>query len=128
MNKRTTASLHKKYLYIIAIVYIYTTLNNTLITVTDIQGKVIIFCSAGFLNLKGSKRSTAYAGQSVATLIGKKLVTRGIRLLYVKLKGFGSARRAVLKGFTAANLKIITIKDHTSIPHNGCTPKKQRRI
>lgn len=127
MNKKPI-SLHKRYLYIIAIVYIYTTFNNTLITITNIQGKTIIFCSSGFLNLKGAKRSTPYAGQSLTEFLGKKLFSRGIRLLYVQLKGFGGARKAVIKGFTTSNLKIIIIKDYTSISHNGCKLKKKRRI
>lgn len=128
MNKKITLSLHKRYLYIIAIVYIYTTFNNTLITITNIKGKTIIFSACGFLNMKGAKRSTPYAGQSLAEFLGKKLFSRGIRLLYIKLKGFGVARKAVVKGFSSTNLKIIRIKDYTSTPHNGCRFKKKRRI
>nr|YP_009476618.1 ribosomal protein S11 [Chroomonas placoidea]AVM81111.1 ribosomal protein S11 [Chroomonas placoidea] len=126
MDKTTTLS--RKNLHIVAIVYIYTSFNNTLITITNIKGQTILFGSAGSLGLKGSKRSTAFAGQSIADVLGKKLFILGFRFVYIQFKGFGSARKSVLKGFLGSSLKILTIKDKTNIAHNGCKAKKKRRI
>lgn len=120
--------LNHKYSYLTGIVYIYLTFNNTLISVTDINGKTILFGSSGLLGLKGAKRGTSYAGQSIATMLSKKLYLLGFRFLYIQLKGFGGARRSVLKGFAFSNFKVISIKDHTAIAHNGCKQKKKRRI
>ncbi|YP_001874774.1 ribosomal protein S11 (mitochondrion) [Hemiselmis andersenii] len=121
-------NLNQKYLLQIGIVYVYTTFNNTLMTVTDIKGKTLIFTSAGFLGLKGVRRSTAYAGQTLTTVLSKNMSKLGIRFIQIRLKGFGNARKSVLKGFAATNLEIISIKDFTSIAHNGCRRKKKRRI
>lgn len=123
-----THKLNIKYISLIGIVYIYTTFNNTLITITDFKGKTLTFGSSGILGLKGSKRSTAYAGQSIATVLGKNLFNLGIKFLQIKIKGFGNARKSVLKGFLAASLKIISIKDVTAVSHNGCRKRKKRRI
>jgi small subunit ribosomal protein S11 len=123
-----THKLDRKHTSLIAIVYVYTTFNNTLITITDINGKTLTFGSTGALGLKGAKRSTAYAGQSIATVLGKKLINLGVHFLQIKVKGFGNARKSVLKGFLAASLKIISVKDITSISHNGCRKRKKRRI
>lgn len=120
--------LNHKYSYLTGIVYIYLTFNNTLISVTDINGKTILFASSGLLGLKGAKRGTSYAGQSIAMMLSKKLYLLGFRFLYIQLKGFGGARRSVLKGFTFSNFKVISIKDRTAIAHNGCKQRKKRRI
>jgi small subunit ribosomal protein S11 len=120
--------LNTKYISIVAIAYVYTTFNNTLITITSIAGKTILFGSSGLLGLKGAKRSTTYAGLSIANTLGRKICESGVYFLQVRLKGFGNSRKFVLKGFIKANLKIISIKDYNSISHNGCRKKKQRRI
>jgi len=127
-NMIETKTLSHKYISQIGIVYVYSTFNNTLITVTNIKGKTLIFASAGFLGLKGVRRSTAYAGQTLATVLGKKISGLGIHFIQIRLKGFGSSRKSVIKGFTATNLEIISIKDFTPIAHNGCRKKKKRRI
>mmetsp|Transcript_31561 Transcript_31561/g.80375 ORF Transcript_31561/g.80375 Transcript_31561/m.80375 type:complete len:134 (+) Transcript_31561:397-798(+) len=121
-------NLNQKYTSQIGIIYVYSTFNNTLITITNIKGKTLIFASAGFLGLKGVRRSTAYAGQTLATVLGKKISGLGIHFVQIRLKGFGNARKSVIKGFTATNLEIISIKDFTPIAHNGCRKKKKRRI
>ena len=121
-------SLNQKYTSQIGIVYVYSTFNNTLITITNIKGKTLVFASAGFLGLKGVRRSTAYAGQTLATMLGKKISELGIQFVQIRLKGFGNARKSVIKGFTSTNLEIISIKDFTPIAHNGCRRKKKRRI
>lgn len=123
LKKQTT-----KHSNLIGVVYVQTTFNNTLITVTDVKGKTILFGSSGFLGLKGARRSTPYAGQSIANIIGTKLFNLGFRFLYIQLKNFGSARKSVIKGFILANLKVIIIKDSTPVAHNGCKAKKKRRI
>lgn len=123
-----TTNLDRKNLYIVAIVYIYTSFNNTLITITNTKGHTILFGSSGLLGLKGAKRSTAFAGQSLADILSKKMFMLGFRFVYIQLKGFGSARKSVLKGFSSSNFKILTIKDKTNIAHNGCKAKKKRRI
>jgi small subunit ribosomal protein S11 len=123
-----TTSLSRKNFHIVAIVYIYTSFNNTLITITNIKGQTVLFASSGCLGLKGSKRSTTFAGQSLADIIGKKMFALGFRFIYIQLKGFGAARKSVLKGFSFSNFKILMIKDKTNIAHNGCKAKKKRRI
>lgn len=121
-------ALNNKYSSLIGIVHILSTFNNTLLTITNIEGNTILFGSAGFLNLKGAKRGTAYAGQLIADILGKKMFTLGFRFIFIQFKGFGNARKSILKGFKSANLKAIKIKDCTSIAHNGCKTKKRRRI
>lgn len=121
-------TLNSKYSSLIGIVHIYTTFNNTLITISNLKGHTLICASSGFLGLAGSKRSTSYAGQIVANMIGKKVYELGIRFLQIRLKGFGNSRKSVLKGLVTANLKIISLKDITPIAHNGCRSKKKRRI
>jgi small subunit ribosomal protein S11 len=120
--------LNTKYTSLVGIVYVYNTFNNTLITITNIKGKTLLFGSCGFLGLKGAKRGTTYGGQSIANTLGKKIYEFGIYFLQIRLKGFGNSRKSVLKGFTAANLKIISIKNFNCMRHNGCRAKKIRRI
>ena len=121
-------TLNSKYSSLIGIAHIYTTFNNTLITISDLKGNTLSCASCGFLGLAGSKRSTGYAGQIVSNMLGKKVYELGIRFLQIRLKGFGNSRKSVLKGLVTANLKIISLKDITPITHNGCRSKKRRRI
>lgn len=127
-NMLKTKNLSNKYAARIGVAYVCSTFNNTLITITNIKGKTLIFASAGFLGLKGVRRSTSYAGQTLATVLGNKMSGLGIQFLQIRLKGFGNARKSVIKGFVATNLKIISIKDFTPIAHNGCRKRKKRRI
>lgn len=113
---------------IIATVFIQFTSNNTIITVIDGKNKTIISGSCGFLGIKGSRRSTSYASQSIANLLGKKIFLYGIRYICVKTKGFGKGRYSCLKGFTSAGLNILYISDLTSVPFNGCRAPKRRRL
>lgn len=114
--------------HILGIAHVYITFNNTIITVTNIMGKTLAFGSTGILGLKGAKRSTTYAGQSLGTLIGKKVANLGVQFLQIKVKGFGNASKSVLKGLLVSNLKILAIQNVTPITHNGCRAKKVRRI
>lgn len=120
--------LNNKYLLLIGIVHIYSTFNNTLITTTNMKGESILFGSSGFLNLKGAKRGTSYAGQLISEILGKKMFLLGFRFVFIQFKGFGNARKSVLKGLKLSNLKAIKIKDCSMISHNGCKKKKKRRI
>lgn len=128
MYLRKSQNIKYKTNILVAIVHISLSFNNTLITITNIHGKTISFGAGGFLGLKGAKRSTSYAGQTIAILLGKKIFALGFRYILLNLNGFGSARKTVLKGFLSTKLKILRIKDKTSIAHNGCKAKKKRRI
>lgn len=116
-----------KYSFLLAVAYICSTFNNTLITVTSIKGKNLIFASAGFLGLKGAKRSTTFSGEAISSVLGKKICELGIKFLQIRLKGFGNSRKSVQKGFSKY-LKIISVKNFTFLSHNGCRLKKKRRI
>lgn len=120
--------LNNKYLYTVGIISIYSSFNNTLITVKNIKDKTILCGSSGFVGLKGAKRSTSYAGQSIAQILGEKIFNLGFRFIYIEFKGFGNARKAIIKSFLSSNLIIIGIKDTSHIAHNGCKSKKRRRI
>jgi small subunit ribosomal protein S11 len=121
--------LNKKYAFLVAIVYVYSTFNNTIITVTSISGKVLIFGSSGLLGLKGANRSSSYASESIANVLSKKITELNIQFILIRLKGFGNSRKFVLNGFKITNfIKIISIKDFTSLAHNGSRSKKKRRI
>ena len=120
--------LNQNYSALVAIVHVYTTFNNTLITITNISGHTILFAAAGFLGIKGARRGSSFAGQAIANILAKKLLVFGIRFLQIYLKGFGNSRKSVLKGLTTTNLKILSIKNLTLASHNGCRMKKKRRI
>lgn len=113
---------------VVAIANILSTSNNIIINISDTCKNTICIGSGGLLGIKGSKRSTSYAGQAIGTAIGKKIVLLGIRYLYVKIKGFGHGRYSSLKGLSLAGLKILSVLDSTPIPFNGCKPSKRRRM
>ena len=113
---------------LIAVANILSTSNNILINISDLSNKTIYFGSSGLLGIKGSRRSTSYAGQSIANMLGKKLFFLGVRYLYVKIKGFGYSRYSSLKGLNLAGIKFLSILDVTPIPFNGCKPPKRRRM
>jgi small subunit ribosomal protein S11 len=113
---------------IIAIANISSSSNNIIINISDLSHNTICTGSGGLLGIKGSKRSTSYAGQAIGLMIGKKLAILGIRYLYIKIKGFGHGRYSSLKGLSSTGIKILTILDSTPIPFNGCKPSKRRRM
>ena len=108
-------------------VHIQSTFNNTIITVTDLDGNVISWASAGTLGIKGSKKSTAYAASKSAEMAGAKAVEMGMKKASVIVKGLGAGREAAIKSLQAVGLEITNISDETPIPHNGCRPPKKRR-
>ena len=113
---------------IIALVNILSTSNNTIINISDIFGKTLLFGSGGLLGIKGSRRSTYYAGEAISNVLGKKLYSLGIKYIYIKLKGFGKGRYPSVKGFSSLGFSILKISDVTSLPFNGCKFSKKRRV
>jgi small subunit ribosomal protein S11 len=110
------------------IAHVNATFNNTMITIADAQGNTIAWSSAGASGFKGSRKSTPYAAQMAAEDVGRKAMEHGMKTLEVMVKGPGSGRESALRALGAAGFTITTIKDVTPIPHNGCRPRKRRRV
>ncbi|MCZ4282994.1 30S ribosomal protein S11 [Kiloniella laminariae] len=110
------------------IAHVNATFNNTIITITDVQGNAISWASAGGLGFKGSRKSTPYAAQLAAEDAGKKAQEHGMKTLDVNVKGPGSGRESALRALQAVGFTITGIRDVTPIPHNGCRPPKRRRV
>lgn len=110
------------------IVYVNSTFNNTLITITDRQGNAISWSSAGAQGFKGSRKSTPYAAQVAAEVAGRAAQEHGMKVLEAKINGPGSGRESALRALSSIGLQIKSIKDVTPIPHNGCRPRKRRRV
>jgi len=110
------------------IAHVSATFNNTLITITDAQGNAISWSSAGSMGFKGSRKSTPYAAQMAAEDAGKKAMEHGMKNLEVQVRGPGSGRESALRALQAAGFTITSIRDVTPIPHNGCRPRKRRRV
>lgn len=108
--------------------HIRSTFNNTIVTLTDVTGNALAWSSAGELGFKGSRKSTPYAAQSCATEAAKRAMEHGLKTVDVFVKGPGSGREAAIRALQAAGLEVISIKDVTPIPHNGCRPPKRRRV
>ena len=109
-------------------VYIQSTFNNTLVTITDPTGAVISWSSAGASGFKGSRKSTPYAAGMAAETAGRKAMEQGMRQVEVLVKGPGSGREAAIRSLQTVGLLINSITDVTPIPHNGCRPPKRRRV
>src|SRR5436309_2420713 len=107
---------------------ILATFNNTLVSITDMQGHVIGWSSAGRVGFKGSRKSTAYAAQQVAQDAARQAMSHGMREIEVRVKGPGSGRESAIRALQAIGLEITSIKDVTPVPHNGCRPRKKRRV
>ena len=103
-------------------------LNNTIVTISDVQGNVISWASAGELGFKGSRKSTPFAAGQVAETAAKAAMEHGLRQVEFFVKGPGSGREAAIRALQAAGLEVNSIKDVTPIPHNGCRPPKRRRV
>jgi small subunit ribosomal protein S11 len=110
------------------IVHVNSTFNNTLITISDAQGNAVSWSSCGMMGFKGSRKSTPYAAQIAAEDAGRKAQEHGMKELDVRVKGPGSGRESALRALQAIGFEIKSIVDVTPIPHNGCRPKKQRRV
>ena len=110
------------------IVYIQSTFNNTIITITDVSGNVLSWSSAGARGFKGSRKSTPFAAQVAAGDAAAKAMEHGLKNVTVQVTGPGAGRESALRALSAAGLKISLIRDVTPIPHNGCRPPKRRRV
>ncbi len=110
------------------IAHVNSTFNNTMITITDVQGNTIAWSSAGAMGFKGSRKSTPFAAQMAGEAVAKKAQEHGMRTLEVEVSGPGSGRESALRALQAAGFTITMIRDVTSIPHNGCRPPKRRRV
>mgnify|MGYP001818134534 CR=1 FL=1 len=112
----------------VGIAYITATFNNTTVTITDTKGDTLCWSSAGTSGFKGSRKSTPFAGQLAAQQAAEKAVKFGVKEVDVKVKGPGSGRESAITALQAAGLVIKSIEDVTPLPHNGCRPKKRRRV
>ena len=110
------------------IAYVYSTFNNTIISIADESGNVISWSSAGAKGFKGSRKSTPYAAQIAAAAAASKAQEHGLKTLTVRLKGPGSGRETALRALQSRGFKILSIKDTTPMPHNGTRPPKKRRV
>lgn len=110
------------------VAHIKATFNNTIVTIADKQGNSIVASSSGKVGFKGTKKGTPFAAQSAAEAAGRQALEAGVREIDVLVKGPGSGRETAIRALQAAGLTINSIKDVTPIPHNGCRPKKRRRV
>lgn len=108
--------------------HIHSSFNNTLVTMTDLQGNALAWASAGGLGFRGSRKSTPYAAQTTAETAARAAMEHGLRTVEVYVKGPGSGREAAIRALQTAGLEVNMIKDVTPIPHNGCRPPKRRRV
>jgi small subunit ribosomal protein S11 len=108
--------------------HIKSTFNNTVITLTTMNGAVISWASAGKVGFKGSRKNTPFAAQSAAETAAKEAMDLGLRQVSIEVKGPGAGREAAIRSLQAAGLEILSIKDVSPIPHNGCRPPKKRRV
>lgn len=110
------------------IVHIQATFNNTIITITDLDGNALTWSSAGVVGFKGTRKSTPFAAQIAATNAAKKALDYGMKEVSVYVKGPGAGREAAIRALQTAGLSVKSIKDVTPIPHDGCRPRKKRRV
>ena len=126
--KRTTKKRREKKNIEKGAAHIRSTYNNTIITLTDVNGNAISWASAGELGFKGSKKSTPFAAQMAAETAAKLAVDQGLKTVEVFVKGPGAGRESAIRSLQATGLEVTLIKDVTPIPHNGCRPPKRRRV
>lgn len=108
--------------------HIQSTFNNTIVTITDVQGNAVSWASSGELGFRGSRKSTPFAAQTAAETAAKAAMEHGMKSVEVYVKGPGSGREAAIRALQGAGLEVSMIKDVTPIPHNGCRPPKRRRV
>lgn len=110
------------------VVHIHATFNNTIVTITDKQGNTIVWSSPGLLGFSGTKKSTPFAAQIAASDAAKRAKSIGMQTVDVLVKGPGSGRESAIRALQSAGLNVLSIKDITPLPHNGCRPRKKRRV
>ena len=126
MAKRTKRKVRKN--VVRAIVHIRATFNNTLITITDLDGNTVCSSSTGCVGFKGSRKSTPFAAQRAAQRCASTAMRNGVREVEIRVKGPGSGRESAISALQQAGLRIASIEDVTPLPHNGCRPPKRRRV
>ncbi|MBI5180157.1 MAG: 30S ribosomal protein S11 [Nitrospirota bacterium] len=127
VNKKAGKKKEKKNIQT-GVAHIQATFNNTIVTISDVNGNVVSWSSAGNQGFKGSRKSTPFAAQRAAENAARKAMECGLRQIDIYVKGPGSGRESAIRALQAAGLKINLIKDVTPIPHNGCRPPKRRRV
>nr|YP_009315401.1 Ribosomal protein S11 [Yamadaella caenomyce]SCW23856.1 Ribosomal protein S11 [Yamadaella caenomyce] len=125
--KKTQASRNRKQV-INGVTHIKSTFNNTIITITDMKGKTVSWCSAGGSGFKGAKKGTPFAAQTAAEKAAKSAIDQGMKQTEVLINGPGAGRETAIRALQAAGIQITLIKDITPVPHNGCRPPKKRRV
>jgi small subunit ribosomal protein S11 len=110
------------------VAHIKATFNNTIISITDVEGNAISWASAGNVGFKGSRKSTPFAAQLAAEAASRRAQEHGVRRVEVQVKGPGSGRETAIRSLQASGLEVLGIKDVTPVPHNGCRPRKRRRV
>ncbi len=127
-NPKTRTKRSKKVVEAEGVAHIKATFNNTIITIADNQGNVIVWASAGKAGFKGSKKSTPFAATVAAEQVGREAVGMGVKRLDVLVQGPGSGRESAIQALASVGLQIKSIQDVTPLPHNGCRPPKKRRV
>jgi small subunit ribosomal protein S11 len=110
------------------IAHIKATQNNTLVTITDVNGETIAWDSAGTIGFKGARKATPFAATRAGEQVGQKARKVGMQEVEVRIKGTGAGREAAVNGMVSTGIKVTAIEDHTPVPHNGCRPRKKRRV
>jgi small subunit ribosomal protein S11 len=125
---KTRTKRSKKVVEAEGVAHIKATFNNTIITIADHQGNVVVWASAGTAGFKGSKKSTPFAATIAAEQVGREAVGMGVKRIDVLVQGPGSGRESAIQALAAAGLQVKSIQDVTPLPHNGCRPPKKRRV
>ncbi len=126
--KKQRAKRTRKQVDAEGIAHIRATFNNTLVTITDMSGAVLVWGSAGKAGFKGSKKSTPFAATVAAEQVGRDAAAMGVKRVHVRVQGPGSGRESAIQALSSAGLEVKSIRDITPIPHNGCRPPKKRRV
>ena len=127
-KKKTRTRRKEKKNVVHGVAHIKATFNNTIISITDLEGNVLSWASAGNVGFKGSRKSTPFAAQLAAEAASRRAQEHGVRRVDVLVKGPGSGRETAIRSLQASGLEVIAIKDATPVPHNGCRPRKRRRV
>ena len=127
-QSRGTTKRSKKVVESEGIAHVTATFNNTLITITDMQGNTVVWGSAGKSGFKGSKKSTSFAATMAAENCAREALNMGVRKVHVRVQGPGAGRESAIQAMASAGLQVASIRDVTPIPHNGCRPPKKRRV
>jgi small subunit ribosomal protein S11 len=127
-KKKTRSRRKEKKNVVHGVAHIKATFNNTIISISDPEGNVLAWASAGNVGFKGSRKSTPYAAQLAAEAASRRAQEHGVRRVDVLVKGPGSGRETAIRSLQATGLEVIGIKDVTPVPHNGCRPRKRRRV